>query len=138
MGGEVGEHRGADDIPAAKRLAPLEHEDGDWLAADCEPDPHYPWGRCAGLLALLSHPNLVGVEEPSGLVCRPFEDLTRLVRAGHGCDRIDQRLEEARLRLELVLGDAVAAPLLHDESRRERARERQPDHEPDPCQRRVV
>ena len=37
-----------------------------------------------------------------------------------------------------VLGDAVAPPLLHDESRSERSRKRDPDYEPDPGERRVI
>ena len=66
----------------------------------------------------------MGVEEAPRLVAGAVEDLGRVQGRGDGRDRVDERLEERRLRLELVFGELVAPALGDDQVQREGAEER--------------
>jgi hypothetical protein len=79
----------------------------------------------------------LGVEQATGLVAGPVEDLGCVQGRGDGRDRVDERLQEHRLRLELVLGGLVASPLRDDQIEREGAEERGRGDEAAGCDRRL-
>ena len=70
-----------------------------------------------------------GVEETPRLFAGAVEDLGRVERRRDGPDGVDQRLEEGRLGLELVLGRLVPAPLRDDQVERKGPEERGRGHQ---------
>jgi hypothetical protein len=63
------------------------------------------------------------VEEAPRLLAGAVEDLARVQGRGDGADRVDERLQEGGLSLELVLGGLVAPALGDDQIEREAAEE---------------
>ena len=123
---EVGKHGRPHVVPAVERLASSQLEIAQTLAVDGERDDHAlatgPPFVCA-VAAGREDARAARVEETPGLVAGAVEDLTSVERGGDVSDRVDQRLEEGRLRLELVLGRLVAASLRDDQIEGERAEE---------------
>jgi len=84
------------------------------------------------------NPHVARAKEPPGLSAGPLDDLVGPPRARHDGDRLDERLEEARLRLQAVLGGLVPSALRDDEEDGEGAGERNCGQEPGGREREAV
>jgi hypothetical protein len=113
--GEVGEQGRAGELLAVEWMRPHELQRADRLPADAQ-------GKHDRLVhaALAGRENRRGgVEEAVRFAPRPVEHVVRVVGGGDAPHRLDQRLEEARLRRQLLLDDLVPAPLGDDQVQRE-------------------
>jgi hypothetical protein len=135
-GGEVREHAGPHEVPAVKAARANEVQGADLTPAHGERDDH-PVLREPSLAGRVlrrgEEPSLAGAEEPFGLLATPLDDRVGLERNGDGRHRIHERLEEARLGLQLVLGVLVTAALRDDQVDGKGAGERGRDDEPARC-----
>ena len=125
-GRKVGEHPGANDVPALERLLPLESDRRDLLVPHAQGHDHGAVRRpdLAGLEQRCPRP-----EELFGLTAGLLEDPFRVEHRRDPPDRIDQRLEERGLLGERLLLALVPAPLPRDEQEGERGGDDDPGRE---------
>ena len=122
-GCEVTEHGRAGPVPALEGLRADDLDRPERFAADGERHDELAV-RFLDLLARSQEPRRAGVEEALRLVAGSLNDLVRVERARDGCDGFHERLEEARLRGQLVLRGLVPAALGDDQVDGEGACER--------------
>jgi hypothetical protein len=110
-----------------------EAQGADLVPTHGERDDH-PVLRQAGLSGRVlrrgEKPGVARVEKPLGFVARPLDDLARLEGARDRGDRVHERLQKARLCLQLVLGRLVASALRDDQVDGEGAGQRSGRDEP--------
>ena len=113
--GEVGQQLRPRKLLAVERFRSHELQRADLLAAD----PQRQHDRSRKSARAGRQQRRLGAEQLPGLAPRLVEHLLGLVRRGDRAHRLDQRLEEARLRRELLLDDLVPAALGDDQVQRE-------------------
>jgi hypothetical protein len=116
--GEVGQQRRAGQLLAVERPRARELEGAELLA----PDPQRQDDRASGPLLLGPQQRRLRPEEALRLAPRLVQQLVGVVLLGDPAHRLDERLEEARLRRQLLLGDLVPPPLGDDQVEREPGR----------------
>ena len=124
----VGEHGRPHEVAPPERPVAFEPQQRDLLVAAAKRDDHDLAVRVRRYLARGEH-RRARLEEPLRLAARLLQHALGVECRGDCADRLEERLEEARLCGEVLLDQLVPPPLGDDQVQRERRRREQRRHE---------